>query len=427
MKDTLIIDDESAIGETLGDLLRRAGRSADAVTDPDSGRARLKSGGYRTVLLDLRMPGVQGLDFLQELRDAHPRLPVIMITGHGTVKIAVEAVKKGAFDFITKPVDRDELLASIDRALRQSEAETGTSALYFKLPSDLRAVFKDPRSLALVEELKRAASVTLPVLLTGESGVGKEIFARLLHELGPRKPGPFVKVNCAAIPEALFESDLFGHEKGAFTGAVTAKPGRVEIADRGTLFLDEIGELAKPAQSKLLQFLQDKTYERVGGVRTLKSDVRIVAATNRNLKEALREDLYFRLSGIPIAIPPLRERTGDLESLARCILDRQPVKVSLAPGAVDAMRAYGWPGNVRELEHRLEKAAAFAKDGIVNGADIVPVEAKPGGLRDERKDFEKRRVAEVLEGCKGNRTHAAEKLGISRRMLQKKLKEFGIE
>ncbi len=427
MKDVLIIDDEAAIGEVLGDLLRRAGISSEAATDRAGGLAKLEGNRFRTLLLDLRMPGVEGLDLLDEVLSRHPRLPVIMITAHGTVKTAVESVKRGAFDFITKPIEKEELLAALRKALRQSEAETTLSELYFALPAERSAVFRDPVSVALAEEARRAAGVDLPALITGESGVGKEVFARLLHELGARKAGPFVKVNCAAISEALFESELFGHEKGAFTGAVVSKPGRVEIAHGGTLFLDEIGELTKPAQAKLLQFLQDRTFERVGGIRTLKSDVRIVAATNRDLREALREDLFFRLSGIMLHVPPLRERPGDIEPVARRILGRPGRKVSLAPGTIEALRRYDWPGNVRELEQRLERAAAFAKDGVVHAADVLPEPPLQGGLRDERKDFEKRRVADALRETKGNRTHAAERLGISRRMLQKKLKEFGIE
>ncbi|MBI3854406.1 MAG: sigma-54-dependent Fis family transcriptional regulator [Planctomycetes bacterium] len=427
MKDVLIVDDEPGICEALGDLLKRAGRSSASAGDRAAGLERLGSGEVRSLLLDLRMPGVEGLDLLKEVRDRFPRLPVIMITAHGTVKTAVEAMKLGAFDFITKPLDREELLASVGKALRQSDAEDGTSELFFHLPRDARAVFRDPRSAALVAEVQKAATVELPALITGESGAGKEVFALLLHQLGARKAGPFIKVNCAAIPETLFESELFGHEKGAFTGAVTAKPGRVEIADKGTLFLDEIGELPQPAQAKLLQFLQDRTYERVGGVRTLKADVRVVAATNRDLREAFRQDLLFRLNGITLEVPPLRERPGDIEPLVRHYLERQTKKLSLAPGAIAGLRAYAWPGNVRELEHRVERAAAFATGPLLAAHDIVPLESKPEGLRDEKKEFEKRRVAEALRETKGNRTHAAEKLGISRRMLQKKLKEFGIE
>jgi DNA-binding NtrC family response regulator len=427
MKDVLIIDDEATIGETLGDLLRRSGMSSDAATDRAGGLAKLEGDGFRTLLLDLRMPGVEGLDLLQEVRERHPRLPVIMITAHATVKTAVDAVKRGAFDFITKPIEKEELLAALRKALRQSEAEAATSELYFEFPKDLRAVFRDPKSIALAEEARRAAAIDLPALITGESGVGKEVFARMLHELGPRKSGPFVKVNCAAIPEPLFESDLFGHEKGAFTGAVVSKPGRVEIANGGTLFLDEIGELPKSAQAKMLQFLQDRTYERVGGVRTLKSDVRVLAATLRKPEEVLREDLAFRLSGVTLHIPPLRERMGDIEPLARRVIQASAKKISLAPGTLEALRSYRWPGNVRELEHRLMRAIALSNDGLLHAVDVLPEPPKAGGLRDERKEFEKRRVADALRETKGNRTEAAKRLGLSRRMLQKKLKEFGID
>ncbi len=429
MKDLLLIDDEAPILEALGDLLKRAGRTVDAADGREGGLGKLSSGQYRALLMDLRMPGVEGLGLLEEVRTRHPRIPVILMTAHATVKTAVEAMKRGAFDFITKPFDREELLGAVNRALRQSEAEAETSGLYFDLPKDVRVAFRDPKSLELAGELRRAAQVELPVLLTGESGVGKEVFARLLHELGPRKGRPFVKVNCAALPEALFESELFGHEKGAFSGAIVAKPGRVEIAEGGTLFLDEIGELAKPIQAKMLQFLQDKTFERIGGVRTYQSNVRIVAATNRDLHEALREDLYFRLSGVTLHIPPLRERPGDIDSLTAFFLERSGKKMSLAPETLPALRAYGWPGNVRELEQRLERALAFAKEAVLRPADLLPaVPARPpGGLRDDRMEFEKRKVTEALRDTQGNRTEAAKKLGISRRMLQKKLKAFGIE
>jgi len=428
MKDVLLIDDEEGIRQALGDLLRRAGKSCGTAADRESGLAELASGGYRTVLLDLRLPGVRGLELLEEVRSRHPRVPVIMITAYATVKTAVEAVKKGAFDFITKPVDREELLASLGKALRQADAEGATSGLFFELPEDMRAIFGDPRSLELIEQVRRAAAVSLPVLITGETGVGKEIYARLLHELGPRKGGPFVQVNCAAIPEAIFESELFGHEKGAFTGAVVAKPGRVEIAGGGTIFLDEIGELAKEVQAKLLQFLQDRTFERVGGVRTMKADVRVAAATNRTLSEALREDLYYRLNGVSIDVPPLRERTGDIEPLVRHFLGRTGRKVALAAGTLEALRAYPWPGNVRELERRVEWAVAFARGEVISARDILREEAeRPAGLREERLEFEKKKVAEALRGTGGNRTEAAKRLGISRRMLQKKLKAFGLE
>ncbi len=428
MTDVLIIDDESAIVETLSDLLKRAGKTSAGAGDRESGLALLASGTPRALLLDLRMPGVQGLGLLEEVRTRHPRLPVIMMTAYATVKTAVEAMKRGAFDFITKPVDRDELLGAVERALRESDAEAGTSGLYFDLPRDVRVAFRDPRSLELAGELRRAARVALPVLLTGETGVGKEVFARLLHELGPRKGAPFVKVNCAALPEALFESELFGHEKGAFSGAVVSKPGRVEIAEGGTLFLDEIGELAKPVQAKMLQFLQDKTFERVGGVRTLQADVRIVAATHRDLREALREDLLFRLSGVTLHLPPLRERPGDIESLAKFFLERSGRKLTLSAGTLEELRSYEWPGNVRELEQRLERAIAFAEGPVLAAGDILPAPSRPaGGLREERAEFEKRKVVGALRETKGNRTEAARKLGISRRMLQKKLKAFGID
>jgi DNA-binding NtrC family response regulator len=428
MKDVLIIDDEASITEAIGDLLRRNGLSSEAATDRDAALLALKTGRFRCVLLDLRMPGVEGFDLLRSLLALAPRIPVVMISAHGSVPSAVQAMKVGAMDFVLKPVEKEDLLRAMREALLHHESEENTTDLYHELLGEREAVFRDPRSLDVAKAAQRASQVTLPVLILGENGTGKEVFAKLVHELGPRAKAPFVKVNCAAIPEALFESDLFGHEKGAFTGAVVAKPGRVEIAQGGTLFLDEIGELAKTAQAKLLQFLQDHTYERLGGVRTLKADVRVVAATNRmNIREVLREDLLYRLSGITLHVSPLRERPGDIEPIVRHMIRKSGRKLTVAPGTFDALRAHPWPGNVRELEHRIEKAIAFSVDGVIRASDILGEERATGGLRDQKKAFERQRVVDTLRETKNNRTEAAKRLDISRRMLQKKLKEFGIE
>ena len=429
--DILIIDDEVAICEALQELLEGEGFSCAYTTKPREGVAR--AGDVSVLLLDLKLPGVEGLELLEEIHATYPRLPIIMVTAHGTIRTAVEAMKRGASDFITKPADSDELLAAIDKGLRAAETEEDVSALYYDLPEEI--ILRDPGSLALLDELRKVAATDLAVLLNGETGVGKEVFARLVHEGSARAQKPLVKINCAAIPETLFESEMFGHEKGAFTGASVAKPGRAELADGGTLFLDEIGELPAGPQAKLLQFLQDHTFERVGGLRTLKSDVRLVTASNRDLEEEVREgkfrqDLFFRINGHVVTIPPLRERPADSAALAEHFLARFAArsgrKLRFAPGALDAVRVHVWPGNVRELEHVVEKACALCPDAEIT-LDLAGGARPAGGsLREQKQELEKVRIVEALRKTNGNRTEAAKLLGISRRMLQKKLKQYAI-
>ena len=442
--DVLIIDDEESICLALQALLQDEGLECAFETDPQSGLAR--AGEARVVLLDLRLPGVQGLEFLEQVHDTYPRTPIVMLTAHGTIKTAVEAMRCGAFDFMLKPPDKDELMAVLQKALQAAESESEVSELYYELPDEI--VFRDPRSLELVERIRKVAPTDLTVLLGGETGTGKEIFARLLHEWSPRSAARLVKIHCAAIPETLFESDLFGHEKGAFTGATVSKPGRIELAEGGTLFLDEIGELEPTIQVKLLRFLQDRTFERVGGLRTLKADVRLVTATNRDLKAEVeagrfRSDLYYRIAGAELFVPALRERRRDIGALVEHFLDRfgqrYERKVSLAAGALAKLETYAWPGNVRELEHALERAVALSAGPEISAEEILSdaggkgpagapaAQAGGGSLREQRREFEKARVLEALEQSGGNRTKAAEILGISRRMLQKKLKDFGIQ
>jgi DNA-binding NtrC family response regulator len=429
----LIIDDEIAICRALAELL--VGEGYECVYETDAAGALMAAPRAAVILLDLKIPGVKGLELLDEVLRRNARTPVIMITAHSTVEIAVEAMKRGAFDFIVKPPDREDLLTTIDKALRVSDADADRGDLCLDLPDEV--VFRDDRSKELLKQIERVARTDLPVLLEGETGVGKEVFARLVLQWSPRAEEPFVRINCAAIPETLFESELFGHEKGAFTGATVTKPGRVELADRGTLFLDEIGELPLTSQAKLLQFLQDHTFERVGGVRTLSSDIRLICATNRDLHECIaektfREDLYFRVSGLPVRIPPLRERRVDILALAehfvRRFSQRFMKEISLGDEARDAICAHDWPGNVRELEHALARAAAMTSGPVLMPHDVLPERAATpsGGLREQRREFERVQVLQALDETGGNRTRAAEILGISRRMLQKKLKAFGI-
>jgi two-component system response regulator AtoC len=358
-----------------------------------------------------------------------------MVTAHGTVRIAVEAMRRGAFDFVVKPPRSDELAAIVHRAIATREGEQDLSDLYFELPTEV--VFRDRATLALLDRLRRVAPTELSVLVRGETGVGKEVFARLLHEWSGRADGPLVRINCAAIPETLFESEVFGHEKGAFTGAEVTKPGRAELASGGTLFLDEIGDLGLPAQAKLLEFLEHHTFVRVGGLRTLTADVRVVAATSRDLTAAVdegrfRRDLYYRLAGLEVEVPPLRERPDDISALTRHFVARYAARLGrdleLGDGLLTALQAHAWPGNVRELEHVLERAVALANGGGVRVEDAFPPgsDASGGSLREQRRAFERRVVAAALRESGGNRTRAAQSLGISRRTLQNKLHELDL-
>ena len=427
----LIIDDEKSICEAFARLLEQEGFSTATANDPEEGRALAVEAGM--ILLDLRLPGVENLSFLAELSKEHPRTPIVMVTAHGTVRTAVEAMKQRAYDFIVKPVEKDELVDAVRKALRAARSEEKVSELYYELPDQV--VFKDPRSQELLDEVRRVAPTDLALLLHGETGVGKEIFARLAHEWSGRCKGPLIKINCAAIPEALFESEFFGYEKGAFSGATTSKPGRVELAEGGTLFLDEVGELPPAAQAKLLQFLQDGTFERVGGLRTRRADARIVSATNRDLtdRDTFRQDLYFRLAGVMVEIPPLRERREDIVALAEHFLARFSARygkqVAFAPGAVAALRAHDWPGNVRELEHALEKAIALSTGAEIAATQVVQAAVTPaveGTLREQKAAFEKAAIKDALKQTGGNRTKTARILGISRRMLQKKLNLYDL-
>jgi len=431
--DILIIDDEPAICAALSDLLEKEGYSAGFATSAREGMERV--GEARVVLLDLRIPGVVEFDLLDGILKQFPRVPVIVVTAHGTIPIAVEAMKLGAFDFLVKPPDQDALLTAVDRALAEADIESEVSELYYELPEGI--VLQDPRSQELLDTVRKFAPLDLTVLLHGETGVGKEVFAKLLHQWSGRASGPLIKINCAAIPENLFESELFGHERGAFSGADATKPGRVEIAAGGTLFLDEIGELPQPAQAKLLQFLQDQTFERVGGLRTLKADVRIVTATNRDLADregGFRRDLYYRIAQETIRIPPLRERPGDIAVLAEHFRARFAAKyrkkARFEPGAVEQLCAYAWPGNVRELEHAILRVVVeSARDGIP-AERVIPQPPEPSrrlmSLRDRLGTETRAAIEDALGQTGGNKTRAAKLLGISRRHLHNLMRNLGM-
>ena len=412
------------------------------------------------VLSDLRLVSGDGVGVLKGAKDIDPELPVIVMTAYGSIQDAVVAMKEGAMDFLAKPVDPDHLLLLVDRALAQRRLLAENLLLKEELAARRGApaiIGEAPALKRVLATLHRAAATDTTVLLLGESGTGKELFARTLHALSPRADGPFVAINCAAIPETLLESELFGHEKGAFTGATARKPGRFELAHRGTLFLDEIGDLPIGLQAKILRALEEKRFERVGGTQSLQVDVRLVSATNRNLKTAVaarqfREDLFFRLSVFPIDIPPLRERTGDIEVLARHFVERfcrdlKKRPLAFSPEAVDEMQRYEWPGNVRELQNCIERACILTEGDTIRPRHLnlsfregIAAEAPPdaweqidlgGTMADASRriliEVERRKIVKALQEAGGQKPKAADLLQVSYKTFVQKLKDYGIE
>jgi len=412
------------------------------------------------ILSDLRLPQGDGFGVLRAAKEIDSDIPVIVMTAYGSIEDAVKAMKEGAMDFLAKPVDPDHLLLLVQRALEQRRIVTENLLLKEELAVRRGApqlVGDDPSLRKVFTSLQRAAATDATVLLEGESGTGKELFARSLHALSARADAPFVAINCAAIPENLLETELFGYEKGAFTGAVARKPGKFEMAHRGTLFLDEIGDLPMALQAKILRALEEKTFERVGGTGTVQVDVRLVAATNKGLRAAVaarrfREDLYFRLSVFPITVPPLRERAGDIPVLARFFVDRfcrelKKKSLVLSPAALEQLQTYRWPGNVRELQNCIERAVILAEGDTLHPRHLnlsfaAPVQADTavspwsqidlsGSLaevtRRVTREAEKMKIVAVLEEAGGSKGRAAELLQISYKMLLSKLKDLGIE
>ncbi len=380
-KQVLIVDDEPNLRKILSAQLTRDGYDALTAEDGEQGLQMLREHHIDLVITDLKMPKVDGMTLLKRALEIEPELPVVLITAHGTIDTAVEALKRGAFDFVTKPFDKDEVRQIVAKALKTRELR-GADAT--PAPSGARfGIIGSSQGIAeLYAILERVADTPTTVLITGESGTGKELVARALHEHSSRKDKPFIKVNCAAIPKELIESELFGYERGAFTGAVASKPGRFELANGGTLFLDEIGEIPIEMQVKLLRALQESEFERVGGIKTIRVDVRLVAATNRDLKKLIaagsfREDLFYRLNVVPIRLPALRERTGDIPLLAEHFLakfnERLRKKVEgLDADATEVLVQYPWPGNIRELENVIERAVLFCDESKLHAKDLPP-------------------------------------------------------
>jgi len=457
----LVVDDESSLRKVLGATLRREGYNVVTAEDGEKAIARFDEGGIDVVVSDLVMPKRDGLDVLRHVLSRAPDVPVILITAHGTVDSAVAAIKAGAFDYITKPFDQAELRQVIAKAAK-TRALSQRSGLSRESRHAIRLIGKSPAIQEVIRIIEKVADTPSTVLITGESGTGKELVAQALHNLSSRRNGPFIKINCAAIPKDLMEAELFGYERGAFTGAVTSKPGRFELADGGTLFLDEIGEIPVEMQVKLLRALQESEFERVGGVKTIRVDVRLIAATNRDLQKAIqegrfREDLYYRLNVVPIVLPALRERREDIPLLADAFRQRFNRRLGksvqrISPDAIAALQAYFWPGNVRELENVMERTLLFVEGDeirledlpdFIRGAaapapaaepvvQIPPLTSLPADasmkeiVKGATAAIEKDLIVRALEETGGNVTQSAKKLKISRKSLQNKMKEFGL-
>jgi len=446
----LVVDDEANMRRVLGALLRRGGFEVLEAADGQAALECLDDQHVDAVLSDLKMPHMNGLDLLEAARQRHARVPVILLTAHGTIGSAVEALKRGAFDYLTKPFDPDEIQQVVGKAV-STRVQQERDASFEPDDPDALMIGQSAGLLEVKRITEAVAATPATVLIMGESGTGKELVARRIHLRSNRKDGPFVKINCAAIPESLLESELFGHEKGAFTGAASRKPGRFELADGGTLFLDEIGEMHLSAQPKVLRAIQEGRFYRVGGTGTVSVDVRLVAATNRDLRSDVqqgrfREDLFYRLNVVPVRLPSLRERSEDLPGLVRCFAARFAQRLgrpacSFTPAAIEALRAHDWPGNVRELENAVERAVVLTEGPEIDVADLPPellhsgaptAGRSEGGVLKERirsatRRIESEAIVEALELTRGNVTQAAKRLGLSRRGLQLKMRELGID
>ncbi len=444
----LIVDDEAGIRQTLRGILEDEGHSVTAAADAVSGQALMASDEFDLVLLDVWLPDRDGLEILEELREDDFHTPVIVISGHGNIDTAVKAMRIGAHDFLEKPLALNRVVVSVENALERNRLERQVRELSNRLDPERQLIGDSPPMRQLKDEMRLAARAESRILITGENGTGKELVARRVHGLSRRRSRAFVEVNCAAIPEELIESELFGHIKGAFTGASENRRGRFEQADGGTLFLDEIADMSLNTQAKVLRVLEEQRFERVGGSDPIEVDVRVLAATNKNLEEGelpagrFREDLYFRLAVIPLHVPALRERREDIPALIDHFLQRFAAEAGRRPKTVDAQAlerlvAYAWPGNVRELRNLSERLMIMAPGDVVTEADLpprvrgtdatVPVESDYASLKEARETFERLYIERRLGAAGGNVSQTARDLGIDRRHLYRKLRAYGID
>lgn len=451
----LVVDDEANLRKVLSAQLRQRGYDVTTVANGQEALDLLGAEVHDVMLTDLRMPEVDGMTLLTEARSRHPRMPVVVLTAHGTVDTAVNAMKLGAFDYLTKPFDKAELelvIGKAVRAARLSEQEPAGEAI-----GQFGMVGQSAALADVFETIRKVAASPSTVLITGESGTGKELIARALHEESSRQDRAFIKINCAAIPRDLIESELFGYEKGAFTGAVTSKPGRFELAHEGTLFLDEIGLIPPEMQAKLLRALQESEFERVGGIDTIRVDVRLIAATNADLEAEVaagrfREDLFYRLNVVPLKLPSLRERREDIPLLVEHFLAKYRKRLGkdvqrASPEALQLLVEHAWPGNIRELENVLERAILFSESEVLEAEQLPPKlrEGEASGDLDEKSEddrpavgplkaivkrhtetLERDLIVRALEETGGNVTQAARRLEISRKSLQTKMRDHGL-
>jgi two-component system nitrogen regulation response regulator NtrX len=450
MKPTiLVVDDEPGVRAALSGVLRDEGYAVEAVDSGEACLDRVTRAVYDVIVLDVWLPGIDGLATLERLRDRQVESPIVMISGHGNIESAVRAIKVGAFDFVEKPLSLEKTVLVVRNALRQRRLEAENRALRASVHRPLTMVGESYEMGQLREQVAMAAPTNGRVLIYGENGTGKELVARSIHAMSRRRNGPFVEVNCAAIPEELIESELFGHVRGAFTGAVADRQGRFEAADGGTLFLDEIGDMSLKTQAKVLRALQEQVVERVGSTQAVRVDVRVLAATNKDLPAAIRagqfrEDLYFRLNVIPIFVPPLRARQRDIPLLADHFAagfareyGRRP-KV-LSAEAVAELQRYAWPGNVRELRNVIERLMIMTPGDTIGGHDVAFLnrdaiaevasagpEAHVLPLHAARERFEQQYILRALAEQQGNMSRTAEVLGVERSNLYKKMRAFGI-
>jgi DNA-binding NtrC family response regulator len=453
----LIVEDKDSLRQMLATAIKKSGYAVDEANDGPVAIEKIRKRPYHLVITDLRLPNLSGLEVLRAQREVDAAIPVLIMTAFGTIEEAVEAIKDGAFDFLTKPVDISHLSLLIERALQHRILQLENTLLKeeaqerYGIP---RIIGESAAIQRVSSDIQRVAPTDATVLLTGESGTGKEVFSRAIHQLSPRRDKPFVTVNCAAIPDTLIENELFGHEKGSYTGATARKAGKFELADQGTIFLDEIGELHISVQAKVLRVIEEQSFERIGGLETLRVNTRVIAATNRNLQEQVerkefRQDLFFRLSVFPIHIPPLRERTSDLRLLAQFFVDKfardlHRQGLQLSAEAAQAIDNYSWPGNVRELQNTIERAVIltdgkqielrnlnFAFQRTSTADDFAHVFDLSGSLSDvagrATRTAERSKLRQALELTNWNKTKAAEMLDVSYKTLLSKVKEYELE